>query len=239
MSLETLDSTLWSFPTALAYVKEVAVAERAQTWWKHFLGKEAPFDIDASQLPQSMVSTAERKAKDELLIALRDGYVRATGRRSTTPALFSASTDGRWRLHSTDPALVTTTEWRDGKFDFLRFALTSSSWEYIDIRMPCFMVKAIWPDVVHETATPAGNTPEALYTTPYLDLMQAAIADFGITAARQEKKDCLTDWFLEHQIDGEPVSRNLADAMATLIRLPSAQRGGSKRMAGPALRRTG
>jgi hypothetical protein len=31
----------------------------------------------------------------------------------------------------------------------------------------------------------------------------------------------------------------LADAMATLIRLPSAQRGGAKRVLGPELRQTG
>ena len=47
------------------------------------------------------------------------------------------------------------------------------------------------------------------------------------------------DWFLEQQIEGEPVSNKLADAMATLIRLPSAQRGGAKRVLGPDLRHTG
>jgi len=47
------------------------------------------------------------------------------------------------------------------------------------------------------------------------------------------------DWFLEQPIEGEPVSHNLADAMATLIRLPSAQRGGAKRMHGLDLRQAG
>ena len=69
--------------------------------------------------------------------------------------------------------------------------------------------------------------------------MQAAIAKFGIMPEEQGKKDCLVDWFLEQQIDGEPVSNNLADAMTTLIRLPSAQRGGAKRVLGPELRQTG
>ena len=44
---------------------------------------------------------------------------------------------------------------------------------------------------------------------------------------------------MEQQIKGERVSRNLAEAMATLIRLPSAQRGGAKRVLGLDLRRTG
>jgi hypothetical protein len=98
------------------------------------------------------------------------------------------------------------------------------------------MVKAIWPDFV-PPAVPV-RMPESLYTTPYLDVMQAAISQFGITAARQEKKEFLSDWFFEQQVDGEPVSRNLADAMATLIRLPSAQHGGAKRVFGPDLRQT-
>jgi len=69
--------------------------------------------------------------------------------------------------------------------------------------------------------------------------MQAAISRFGITAASQEKTENLSDWFLEQPIEGERISRNLADAMATLIRLPSAQRGGAKRVLGPDFRRAG
>lgn len=34
---------------------------------------------------------------------------------------------------------------------------------------------------------------------------------------------------MDQDIEGEPVSGNLAKAMATIIRLPSSQRGGSKR----------
>ena len=104
--------------------------------------------------------------------------------------------------------------------------------------MPRFLVKAIWPDYVSEVR-PASDTDAVPYTTPYLELMQAAIAKFGITAEDQGKKDCLVDWFLEQEIEGEPASNKLADAMATLIRLPSAQRGGAKRMLGPDLRQTG
>ncbi|MBW6496352.1 MAG: hypothetical protein K0B16_17715, partial [Burkholderiaceae bacterium] len=110
-------------------------------------------------------------------------------------------------------------------------------WEFIDIRMPRFMVRAIWPDFV-PPAMPA-SMAKTTYTTPYLELMQAAIARFGISAGSQEKKESLSDWFFEQQVEGEPVSRNLADAMATLVRLPSAQRGGAKRVIGPDLRQAG
>jgi hypothetical protein len=40
------------------------------------------------------------------------------------------------------------------------------------------------------------------------------------------------------RIEGEPLSRNLAEAMATLIRLPGAQRGGAKRISGPEFHKT-
>jgi hypothetical protein len=39
----------------------------------------------------------------------------------------------------------------------------------------------------------------------------------------------LVDWFMDQDVDGEPVSGNLAKAMATIIRLPLSQGGGSKR----------
>jgi len=173
-------------------------------------------------------------------LALRDGYIRATGRLSTTQALFpDPRAIGSWRLHASDPSLITTTEWRVGEFDFSRWELNGPSWQYIQIEVPEFMVKAIWPDYIHETVRPAQSAADVIYTTPYLDLMQAAITHFGISPGNQGKKECLMDWFREQQIEGEPVSNKLADAMATLIRLPSAQRGGAKRMPRPDLRKAG
>jgi hypothetical protein len=90
------------------------------------------------------------------------------------------------------------------------------------------MVLAIWPPYV-----PPLPVADSSYTTPYLDLMQQAIAELGLTAENQNKKELLVDWFGVKQVDGRPLSEKLADAMATLIRLPSAQRGGSKRVMGP------
>ena len=99
--------------------------------------------------------------------------------------------------------------------------------EFIDIHMPRFMVLAIWPAYVPPAA--AKPAPALPYTTPYLALMHEAIAHFGMSEERQEKKDRLVEWFLTKHVEDEPVSGNLADAMATLIRVPAAQRGGAKR----------
>ena len=133
-------------------------------------------------------------------------------------------------LHSGYHTSIRPEQWREGKYSFGR--LTARDWEFIDIRVPRFLVKAIWPDYIPEPVRPANGAADEIYTTPYLDLMQAAIAQFGITPENQGKKDCLMDWFLEQQVEGEPVSNKLADAMATLIRLPSAQRGGGEAGAG-------
>ncbi len=64
---------------------------------------------------------------------------------------------------------------------------------------------------------------------PYTDLLAQAIAANQITERNQGKKELLAEWFRRQQVAGAPVSQNLADAMATLIRLPSSQRGGAKR----------
>lgn len=238
MSLETLDRTPWSFSTVTAHVERIAVAERARTWRGDIFGEDPPRPVEVSDLPRSVVSTTERRARDGVLVALRDGYLRATGRRSTTPVLFRMSdADARWRLHAMDPGLITTTEWREGEFNFSRVALTSPAWEYIDIEVPAFMVKAIWPDFAPDTAHPEQDSSDVSYTTPYIELMHQAIAEFGLGEENQSKKEVLLDWFRTQEVEGEPISANLADAMATLVRLPASQRGGARRPLGPQLSR--
>ncbi len=71
-------------------------------------------------------------------------------------------------------------------------------WEFIDIRMPRFMVLAIWPAYVPPVMPKSVDT--AVYTTPYLDLMQEAIASFGLSEACQEKKESLFEWFRSQEV---------------------------------------
>jgi len=229
----------WSISVALAHVERVELEDHARSLYRAILGNDRPLP-GTLELTNEAERAVRRSARDGLLMALRDGYVRATGRLSTTATLFpEPGTSRKWRLHSSDPSLITTTEWRAGEFDFSRRELSGPSWHYIQLEVPDFMVKAIWPECVPEPAQPAQQVAAVPYTTPYLELMQAAIARFGLSAAFQSKKENLSDWFHEQPIDGEPISRNLANAMATLIRLPAAQRGGAKRVFGPDLRQAG
>ncbi|MCC6007680.1 MAG: hypothetical protein JJU40_08375 [Rhodobacteraceae bacterium] len=237
MSLQTLDRTQWSYAEALAHVQTVTVAQRAVE-----AAKLPPKPLPAYQTwnpPQDPTLAWKAEAETELLVALRDGDLLAQGRytEERTHAWGNGGSSSGFGLHSGYHTSIRPEQWREGKCSFGR--LTARDWEFIEIRIPRFLVKAIWPDYVPEIVSPAPGTGATPYTTPYLELMQAAIAHFRISPENQGKKECLMDWFLEQQIEGEPVSNKLADAMATLIRLPSAQRGGSKRVLGPDLRQTG
>jgi hypothetical protein len=224
MSLQSLDRTQWSFAEALAHVQTVTVARRADE-----AAKAPPKPVPAHNHwnpPQDPTIAWKGEAENELLVALRDGDLLAQGRYTEErPNGWGYGNGSGFGLHSGYHTSIRPEQWREGRFFSDR--LTARDWEFIDIRMPRFLVKAIWPDYVPEVRPAGADT--APYTTPYLELMQAAIAKFGITAEDQGKKGCLVDWFLSQEID----------AMATLIRLPSAQRGGAKRGLGPDLRQTG
>jgi len=237
MSLQTLDRTQWSFAEALAHVQTVSVERRAVE-----AAKLPPRPVPAYQTwnpPQDPTIAWKAEGETELLVALRDGDLIAQGRftEERTHGWGHGGSSSGFGLHSGYHTSIRPEQWREGKYSF--GGLTARDWEFIDIRMARFLVKAIWPDYIPEPVRPAPVEGKVPYTTPYLDLMQAAIAHFGMNVEYQGKKECLVDWFLEQQIEGEPVSNKLADAMATLIRLPSAQRGGAKRVLGPDLRPTG
>lgn len=227
MSLKTLDRTQWSYADALCHVQAATIARRLAE-----AAKQPKSPTPANQYwgpPQDPKVAWKAEAESELLIALRDGDLIAQGRytQERTHGWGHGSSSG-FGLHSGYYSSIRPEQWREGQCYCGR--LTSREWEFIDIRLPRFLVKTIWPDDVAEAARPASGAEHVPYTTPYLELMQAAIVQFGITELHQDKKDCLTDWFLKQEIEGELVSHKLADAMATLIRLPSAQRGGAKRM---------
>jgi hypothetical protein len=230
MSLKTLDRTQWAFSEALAHVQNVTVARRAAEAAK-LPSKPEPVH-DHWNRPQDPTIAWKAEGQNELLVALRDGDLIAQGRCSEERTSWGHGSSTGFSLHSGYHTSIRPEQWREGKCSFGR--LTARDWEFIEIRIPRFLVKAIWPDYVPEIVSPAPGTGATPYTTPYLELMQAAIVQFGITPETQGKKECLMDWFLEQQIEGEPVSNKLADAMATLVRLPSAQRGGAKRVPKPA-----
>jgi hypothetical protein len=231
MVLETLDRTQWSFAEALGHVQTVVVAHRAVEASR--LPAAPPRECMPWERPLDPQAKWKAEAHEQLMVALRDGDLHAQGRYSEERAHPWGGAGSGSGLHSGHHSSIRPEQWREARY--LNDKLTAMLWEFIDIRIPRFIVLAIWPPYV-PPSMPA--SVDALpYTTPYLALMQEAIAQFGMSEDRQEKKDSLFEWFLTQEVDGEPISKNLADAMSTLIRLPSSQRGGAKRGYGPDLRR--
>ncbi len=68
------------------------------------------------------------------------------------------------------------------------------------------------------------------YTTPYLELMQAAIKANKIDYKNQPKADTLREWFLNNWGDFEDAADNKVKLMATFVRLPESARGGLKKI---------
>lgn len=224
--------TNWCLATALEHIERIEANEWHQQFYRDVLGDQTiELGANISTVGDVKVSPETAfTALNGLLLALRDGYVRATGRRSATKRVVSEGDGEIWRLHASDPTLITTDEWRSGDFDSECLVLTGPSWQYIQIEVPCFMVKGIWPDWPECDAPDSAMADIAAgYSTPYLDLMEEAIAYFHLSDVHQEKKEVLVEWFRNHRVEGAQISGNLAGAMATLVRLPSAQKGGAKR----------
>jgi hypothetical protein len=226
MLIEKLDRTQWRLTQAIEHItiQIDRAIERGE------LTPQPDPNLPPWRQTEATPAIAASHAAREIQVALRDGDLHAQGRLSTTQSRPWTHTLDGWDLHSGHHSTITPEQWRAGRADVHLGVLTMADGQFIDIRVPRFMVLAIWPIV--EAPKPVlalDPTTGEPYRTPYLDLLDRAIAENRVTARNQGKKDLLSDWFREQTVDDEPVSQNLADAMATLIRLPSSQRGGAKR----------
>lgn len=149
---------------------------------------QASADIPDLEPPQDPTIAWKAEAENELLVALRDGDLIAQGRYTEErPNGWGYGNSSGFGLHSGYHTSIRPEQWREGKYSFRR--LTARDWEFIDIRVSRFLVKAIWPDYIPEPVRPAQDAADAIYATPYLDLMQAAIAHFGISSGTRARKN--------------------------------------------------
>ncbi|NKC34291.1 hypothetical protein [Falsiroseomonas selenitidurans] len=228
MLIEHLDRTLWTLQQTEIHVR-AQVASHLQADPERLTTALAP--SEKWQPPRKLEDVVKLIAWEEIQVALRDGDLHAVGRVSTERAAAWVSEHDGWRFHSGRHSSIAPEHWRAGQPSTRTDALSLLDQHFIDIRMSRFMVLAIWP--VTEVPKPAllpDPATGAPYRTPYMDMLDQAIAANRITRGDQGKKELLAEWFRSQQVEGEPVSQNLADAMATLIRLPSSQRGGAKRI---------
>ena len=226
MLIEKLDRTQWYLHQAIDHAAHQIQQLAASGQTKIVPVPGLPPWHQANEPKAAPQSQAAR----EIQIALRDGDLHAQGRLSTKQSCpWTHSPDG-WDLHSGHHSTITPEQWRSGRADAPNGVLTMADGQFIDIRVPRFVVLAIWPLVEAPRPTPAMDPDTGKpYRTPYMDLLDRAIGEFRISQRYQCKKELISDWLRAQEIEGEPLSQNLADAMATLIRLPSSQRGGARR----------
>jgi len=229
MTLRKFDRDYWTFDEAFNYALKVERTERGLTEERLQLDNRAPWRPHPD--PEEEL---QREVMEHLIVALREGHLTAIGRYSDgyTHGPSGGAINENWGLHSSDERHIAPVQWQKGQR--MHDTLTGPGWQFIEIRLPRLTMKAIWPQVLPVCPKHADAGPDsASYSTPYLDLMLAAIKLFELSANKQEKKEVLADWFVGKMADEIPVSRNLADSMATLVRLPEAQRGGAKRTTAP------
>lgn len=231
MAVNNLDRTPVGLDEAVGYIGSALSEQSGAEPARSMAASGAGGHYGACRAPVwAGMPESEARARAELLVALRDGDVQAKGRYSDTPvAPWEEPHPGRrWMLHSGHYSAIPPEAWRSGALNGTAGALTLIDGQFIDIKVPRFMLRAIWPPAPLREAP--GEPPDAgHYSTPYLDLLHRAIAVNGITADCQPKKEILIEWFREQVVEGEPLSANLASAMATLVRLPSSQKGGNRK----------
>ena len=233
MFIENLDRHQWTLDQAKKHIGRLILT------WHHqeaIVAGETPKPARRWPSPDDPIRRSEDEAHSELFTALRDGDLHATGRLSEQRRPRYATGYSSWDFHSGNHQPISPSHWREGQFGYGIGSLEFLRGEFIDIRVPRFMVLAIWPEPRIEESR--NSDSEAPYTTPYIEMMFTAIRVHGITEEQQSKKELLADWFTKQKVEGELISGNLGDAMATLIRLPQSQRGGAKRMIGPDVRET-
>lgn len=227
MPIDALDRTAWSLDQAYRHIGRICRARHEAV-----TGQKVELDVRKALLPavagRSIWESINLNASRQLWQALRQGSLHAQARLSQHRNPAFPDYDAReWIFHTSNLVWIPPEHWISGLLHNedvgLPERLELPDGEYIDIQVPRFMVEAIW------TLPPPKQLEPSDYTTPYLELIRAAIAEFQITEGEQSKKECLVDWFKEQQVEGEPVSDNLAKAMATIMRLPASQRGGGKR----------
>src|SRR4029077_2440508 len=144
MALAKLDRQQWRFDEAVDYVAEIICAEKSDAEEKVL---EPAYAIPWLREP-APTDRARAIARNELLVALRDGDLHATGRLSTMRANHAAPPYTEWTLHSGHGEPISPAQWRSGEFRTGSLRLIDG--EFIDIFVPRFLVRAIWAKAQRE-----------------------------------------------------------------------------------------
>lgn len=120
-------------------------------------------------------------------------------------------------LNGDEYSAIAKSIWADSEIDW-DDNCTEDKPRYSDIRMKMADLEKLFTS---EDETVVRHISS--YTTPYLDLMLKATVDLNISHTYQPTKEIIISYLKEQMPE---LSANLANYMATFIRLPDAQKGG-------------
>jgi hypothetical protein len=195
---------------------------------------------DFEAIAQKYYSAPEREHAEDLALnrlmeLLRDGSIRATGRKSDTQQGHAERWQiQRYKQHSKMREYIDASFWSLAVFARSSYnqlnTARAEDCEYTDIRLvfdDC--LKHLAGDVAsHKVTDGIEDSPPSEYSTPYINLMWRAIDEFEISAENQPIKDNLVEWFLDQEIAGQKISQITANYLASFVRLPESRTGGNR-----------
>lgn len=214
----------WQVLTVTGYVF-VDSEEKAHELWNNHLPKL--FDM------WSMEYSARHRC-EKIIRGLKDALYgnafQAQGHRLEFGDLFPVK-HNFWGSQEIDPV------WRDT--DTILFPDDSGRFRFVDGRVllrTADIETYVRRNTDNSADREAADDPAArpaqdgnAYRTEYMNLLDRAVQEHGITNDYQPKAKELTAWFVAQKIDGKPVSGRIAGAMTTIVRLPEMRTGGARK----------
>lgn len=191
--------------------------------------------------PEGLRADAEENAWKDLRKALFGGDITAKGRFSNRKARLQwavANPDDAWEMHGVHPVPVAIDHWGAGHSDWREGVLTFDQGQYVGMGVPEFILRCLWPDpsLISDQETLVGrwqaNRP-ALRSAPteYLQLINKAVDKFWVDGkAPTVRKPKIVEWLKGHEVEGQPVSENLAQAIGTMILPIKLRQGGIEKL---------
>ncbi len=194
------------------------------------------------QNPEAIRAKAEEKSWEDLRKALLRGDITAKGRFSNQKIRQqwrAVNRDDAWEMHGVHPVLVAAEHWMAGDMDWREGVLTVvGQGQYIDTGVPEFILRHLWPDpsLLASSETLASrwqaNRP-ALRNAPteYLHLINQAVEKFWVDGNEPTaRKAEVVEWLKGHEVEGQPLSENLAQAIGTMIMPVRLRLGGIEKL---------
>jgi hypothetical protein len=190
--------------------------------------------------PEKIRMEAEDQAWTELRNALGKGEMTAQGCFSDQKIRQQwrvANADEAWEMHSNHPVPVVANLWVDGNIEWQAGILTFDHGQYIKVGVFESILHCLWPDpslTARDPEMPKSRWKSgkpALRSTPteHLELINKAVDKFWIDGREPvASKTDIVEWLMQNQVNGQPLSENLAQAIGTMILPPHLRKGGIK-----------